>query len=280
MSSTLLAVSLCGALALSTQRMAVAPRTAAAAAMRAPAVGMLLPPNVFRRGAAAERELLRQVGAADASRGKILNAFEALEAAAPAPADVLTTAEGARLIDGRWTLLSTVAARVGDEEVLDETGVSNAVNASGIVIDTDDGARKPVQEIDFARGRIGNELRIGLPAWLQSRTAVVRVSGSFEADARDGRRANVEFDSLDVFVEEAGEGAGRSAGARRVLSAGFLFDIVRALRPALINGRDGEGSWLETTCLNERVRLGRGNKGSIFILTRAEDDGPLGAWPL
>ena len=34
---------------------------------------------------------------------------------------------------------------------------------------------------------------------------------------------------------------------------------------------------LETTYLSESMRLGRGNKGSVFVLTRLEDAGPLPA---
>ena len=61
----------------------------------------------------------------------------------------------------------------------------------------------------------------------------------------------VAFDTLDVFTDDG----------RRLLRAGFIFDLVRKLRPSLADGDAGE-SWLETTYLSERVRLGRGNKVS------------------
>ena len=215
-----------------------------------------------------EKSLLGLV-ASDGSRGAILNAFEALEAAEPAPEDILLTDAGKTLLNGRWSLLGSITARVGDDP-LDESGISNSVNASGLVIDADT-SKKPVQQIDFARGRIGNEIKANLPLL---GSAIVRVAGSLDSDASKGRRAYVEFDSLEVFREND------SGGMNRVLSAGFLFSLIRKVRPALTNGAD-EGSWLDTTYANERVRLGRGNKGSIFILSKADDgDGPLAEFPM
>ena len=50
-----------------------------------------------------------------------------------------------------------------------------------------------------------------------------------------------------------------------VLDLGFLFNL-----QALVAGTD-ENGWLETTYLSDRVRIGRGNKGSLFVLTRDLD---------
>ena len=60
------------------------------------------------------------------------------------------------------------------------------------------------------------------------------------------------FDQLEVFTR-SGE---------RLFTAGWLFDLQAKLNPSLSNGAD-DSSWLETTYLSERVRLGRGNKGSV-----------------
>ena len=43
----------------------------------------------------------------------------------------------------------------------------------------------------------------------------------------------------------------------------WLFALLYTLRK-----EEGEQSWLDTTHLSEGLRLGRGNKGSIFVLTR------------
>ena len=53
------------------------------------------------------------------------------------------------------------------------------------------------------------------------------------------------------------------------------------LRPAAFLSGADDASWLETTYLSDKVRLGRGNKGSIFVLRRLDDGGgALAAWPL
>ena len=45
------------------------------------------------------------------------------------------------------------------------------------------------------------------------------------------------------------------------------------LRPAAFLSGADDASWLETTYLSDKVRLGRGNKGSIFVLRRLDDGG-------
>ena len=54
--------------------------------------------------------------------------------------------------------------------------------------------------------------------------------GAFEpaAPPAPGTRATVSFDSLEVFTE---------GGGRRLLSAGWVFALARAVNPALANGR-------------------------------------------
>ena len=218
--------------------------------------------------AEAELRLVRMV-TKGGSMAAVQSEFVSLETTAPAPPDLLWSEAGTKLIDGRWELLSTIAANVGSDEL--SKGVGNAVNASGLVLDAS-AERAPVQEVSVATGRVANEIQFPLPF---DKKVVFRVAGQFAADSSDGRRANIEFDTLDCFVV-----SGRAV--RRVLRAGWLFSIVRSLRPALINGAEDEGSWLETTYISDRVRLGRGNKGSIFILQRCEDDsaGMLSDWPL
>ena len=218
---------------------------------------------------AAETSLIGLVEGAGRKK-TILDAFEELEAAVPTPDDLLLTDRGTTLANGRWTLIGSIANKVGEDL---ESGISNAVNASGIVVDaaTD---RKPVQEIDVARQRIANELYRPLPF---GQSGILRVAGGFapRPEQASGKRAYVNFDSLEFFLET-------DTGAVKVFSLGFLFAIIRAVRPALTDG-DADGPWLETTYLSERVRLGRGNKGSIFVLTRSDDDatgGPLDAYPL
>ena len=239
---------------------------------RAPSSAMFFGGLVARFNPAAAEDLLFNLVETGGSKKEILDAFKKLEAADPTPDDLLLSERGVALADGRWMLLGSIAAKVGDDEEMAESGISNAINASGIVVDAAT-ARKPIQEIDVRRQRIANELYRPLPF---AQNAIIRVAGSFEPrpDQASGRRAYVNFDSLEFFLET-------EAGVVRVLSLGWLFSLIRAVRPALTDG-DADGPWLETTYLTERTRLGRGNKGSIFILSRSDDvgAGPLAEYPL
>ena len=103
----------------------------------------------------------------------------------------------------------------------------------------------------------------------------MRVAGTFEAASDNGRRVLVNFDTLDVFLIRNG------GDPLRLLRLGWLFTAVRAMKPALINGDESTASWLDTTYISSRVRLGRGNKGSVFVLERADGgDGPLSSFDL
>jgi len=82
----------------------------------------------------------------------------------------------------------------------------------------------------------------------------VRVGGSFRLSEKNKRRAVVAFNICKI---------GTKFGIN--LDLGFLFKIQAALK-----GTD-ESGWLETTYLSENVRIGRGNKGSMFVLTRDQD---------
>ena len=194
-------------------------------------------------------------------RSRILEAVERLERDAPAAPTLLDGGDAAGL-QGRWSLVATVAGRAdGEDGDLEATGVANVVNASGIVVDAT-ADRYPVQEI--RGGRIANEVRVDLPVlgpkW-------VRVSGAFSRGA-NGRRADVEFDALEVFD------AGSANDGRRLFRATWPFALVKRLNPALTTGSD-DTAWLETTYLSDAVRVGRGNKGSVFVLSRSDAPSPL-----
>ncbi len=214
------------------------------------------------RAPAAERALIETIGT---STPELLKKFEQLEEAFPPPPDLLLrSGPPASLLDGRWELTATVAATVGEGVA---GGTVNVVNASGIAVRTDSRQELPVQEIDLASSRIGNELRFtlfGVPGY-------VRVAGGFTADTERGRRALVKFDTCDVFLRGS-----------RLVRAGAIFSILRRVKPSLQNGAD-DAAWLETTYLSPTMRLGRGNKGSIFVLQRESPDAappPLADWPL
>ena len=221
-----------------------------------------------------EEELLGAVrSSAAVPRSATLRLFSLLEEAAPSPSDLLQSTEGVAMLDGRWSLRSTIAAKVGEsDDELSDTGVTMAVNASGLVLDVGDRTRSPIQEINVGSGRIGNEIRFSVAG---AADVIVRVAGTFEAASDNGRRALVNFDTLDVFLIRNG------GDPLRLLRLGWLFTAVRAMKPALINGDESSASWLDTTYISSRVRLGRGNKGSVFVLERADGgDGPLSSFDL
>jgi len=206
-----------------------------------------------------DREEDRAVEAcATGDRLAILAAVDALEAAGLTAEDLLDTSLAG--LDGRWSLLATVAGRSEGDAELNRTGVSNSVNASGIMVEaTPD--KLPVQVFDVARGRVSNEVSVDLPFDLGS--AFVRVSGRFARGA-NGRRANVQFDNLEFF----------SSDGSRKAALPWVFGFVNRFRPDLAAG-DSETSWLETTYLSDRVRVGRGNKGSVFVLEKIAGPCPL-----
>ncbi|KAJ1640073.1 hypothetical protein T492DRAFT_933121 [Pavlovales sp. CCMP2436] len=214
-----------------------------------------------------EAELLAM--AASGSVAETLAAFEVLERKLPAPADLLRSAP--ELLDGRWLLVATVAAQVGGS-VTDSRARAGVVNASGFVVDASQGTL-PVQEVDLKRGRIANEIVLKTPPFFfGGQRFYLRVSGAFTAapPPAPGTRALITFDSLEIFT----------AKGKRLLSLGWIFSLVRRVKPALQNG-DDDASWLDTTYIGDSARLGRGNKGSVFVLERLIDGGgPLVEWPL
>ena len=216
----------------------------------------------------AEDELLAAI---EAQRpiATIAGLFAELERACPAPEDLLDDPSG---LDGPWDLEWTVAQRTGDDDdallaagagagggAAGAEGAVNAfvpaaVNASGVTVDAER-ARNVVQRFDVGASRVANEVDV-LP-WLR-----LIVAGPY-APTGVARRASVKFDTLELRL--AGGRANPLDGAT-VLRTGLPFEWLYRLRP------DEKESWLETTVLSPRVRLGRGNKGSLFVLTRGRGD--------
>jgi hypothetical protein len=83
---------------------------------------------------------------------------------------------------------------------------------------------------------------------------MVEVGGSFRVSDTVPNRAVVAFDTCEIAF---------NSGIR--LNLGFLFSAL-----AVIRGTKDSG-WLETTYLDGNMRVGRGNKGTLFVLTRDRD---------
>lgn len=82
----------------------------------------------------------------------------------------------------------------------------------------------------------------------------IEVKGSFEIDSVPNRIL-ATFDNGTLTLKNG-----------FVIDFSFLF----ALRAVLKKG-DKAGGWLETTYLDEDIRIGRGNRGSLFVLSRDRD---------
>ena len=79
----------------------------------------------------------------------------------------------------------------------------------------------------------------------------VSVGGSFRQSPNVPNRALVSFDKADITLKSG-----------VTIKLGFLFNILAVIRGSKDNG------WLETTYLGDDMRIGRGNKGTMFVLTR------------
>lgn len=213
-------------------------------------------------------ELLASVAAAklDGTEGNeeaVRAAFARVEKAFPAAPNLLDDPTAVNIIDGQWTLDYTVAAfgaaGSGGEDSSggsERRGVGGAVNATGIVVDTTAAGTITTQTFDVEASRVANDITriVSLP-FVGKREARLQVSGPFTKSPISGRRADVRFDNLEIELVGVGK-----------ISIGWLFALVYTVRK-----EDGTQSWLETTHLSESLRLGRGNKGSIFVLTRKRE---------
>eukprot|EP00617_Octactis_speculum_P000513 CAMPEP_0185775414 /NCGR_PEP_ID=MMETSP1174-20130828/81963_1 /TAXON_ID=35687 /ORGANISM="Dictyocha speculum, Strain CCMP1381" /LENGTH=272 /DNA_ID=CAMNT_0028462979 /DNA_START=25 /DNA_END=843 /DNA_ORIENTATION=+ len=209
---------------------------------------------------AAKAALLDAVVAAktspsDSTEDAVRIAFTRVEEVAPAKETLLDDEAAITRLDGEWVLEYTVAAfdvKGGDGEEGEENmrGVRGSVNATGITVDTSAAGTRTTQTFDFAAGRVANN--IAQPGPFGVGTVQLQVAGSFQRSNESGRRANVRFDNLNIKYGPIDA------------TFAWLFAVVDLIK------KDKQTQWLETTHLSKTMRLGRGNKGSIFVLTRPE----------
>jgi hypothetical protein len=196
---------------------------------------------------------------------KVLGLIGYLEANAPVSKTLLTDATEAKAIDGDWYLQYTQPSKpegiesesdiklwTPTESTLDKTKrvdrkqVQNEGSVSFLgLIKVDTAKKLTIQSIGFEDQTFSNSV--------EQNFGTIRVEGSFELDAVPNRiLATFKNGSL-------------------TLKNGFVIDfsVLFALRALL--KKDTPGGWLETTYIDEDMRVARGNRGSLFVLSRDKD---------
>jgi hypothetical protein len=211
--------------------------------------------------------------ATSSQQRNILNLVSKLETEYPSPPlSAILSQEGTReLIDGTWFLQYTSPSEISSFDTTLESEdfmnnekasvwkVENAeedittvkYNAKGSVsaggINVDVSKKPPKQIFDLSQNTVCNEVDLDY--------GKVRVGGRFRLSEKKDNRVVVAFQECTIQLKLG-----------ITLDLGFLFKI-----RSMIVGTD-ESGWLETTYVSDSVRIGRGNKGSMFVLTRSEDD--------
>jgi hypothetical protein len=227
-----------------------------------------------------------------ATQTSVLRLVNYLEKNAPASTTLLTNPIEATAIDGVWYLQYTqpseiaTAAPPGDsvsstesddidinDDDDDDVSVGDIpipvwvpqrstvesvmkidtqrVNNMGTVtflgtIPVDASNRKTTQTINCTSSTISN--------YVEQDFGTVVVRGSYVLDSVPNR-VIVSFDTCIITFKTGW-----------IVDLSFLFTIRTFLK-----GGETAGGWLETTYLDSDVRIGRGNRGSLFILTRDPD---------
>ena len=219
----------------------------------------------FNEGKQLKEELLSSISntangknASPEIQSKVLSIVRQLETEYPTPDDLLSNPSSVKELDGVWYLQYTSPSVIGEEEqdawkaVEATEGVNiptnqiqskGSVSASGITVDTSNRVTKQI--FDIQNSKVSNEIQI-------NDATTVRVAGSFRVSEKVPIRAVVSFEEVDFIFENG-----------FTLKLGVLFSLL-----ALVRGTS-ENGWLETTFLDEEVRIGRGNKSfqiHTFIL--------------
>eukprot|EP00429_Kryptoperidinium_foliaceum_P036762 CAMPEP_0176159292 /NCGR_PEP_ID=MMETSP0120_2-20121206/81485_1 /TAXON_ID=160619 /ORGANISM="Kryptoperidinium foliaceum, Strain CCMP 1326" /LENGTH=252 /DNA_ID=CAMNT_0017496703 /DNA_START=23 /DNA_END=782 /DNA_ORIENTATION=- len=187
------------------------------------------------------------------SQRQALRLVSFLESNAPVPDNLLRDPKTASALDGVWYLQYTAPSDIdiddmpawnpedsteGDAKIdTRKANIQGSVRAGGLTVDTSIGSNQRIEnrvEQDFG---------------------IVTVGGSFRVSDTVANRAVVAFEEADIALNNG-----------FVLKLGFLFSII-----ALLRGGIKDNGWLETTYIDDAMRIGRGNKGSLFVLTRDRD---------
>lgn len=196
---------------------------------------------------------------------EVLEKVRSIEIKSPPSPNLLSDPKEAEILDGPWYLHYTSpsdpslidagesdqfpdawkAQGAEDKITTQQSGYKGSVNAAGIKVDTSN--RTPLQTIDVGNMLVTNTIDLDFGR--------VVVGGPFRPSDNISNRVVVSFKQCDITLNSGFN-----------LNLGFLFSIL-----SLFRGTE-ESGWLETTYVDSTMRIGRGNKGTMFVLTRSESD--------
>ena len=178
--------------------------------------------------------------------------------------DVANNEAAKSLLDGDWFLQYTAPSEINDESIVPDNDRWTAIDAaereskitpqkfkgdgqvSGGGIPVDASSTVARQSFDVDKIRVENVIT----TWI----GLVTVGGTFRQSSKVQLRAVVAFDTAKIKLNLG-----------PTIDISFLFDVRAAIKGTK------EAGWLETTYISKNMRIGRGNKGSMFILTRDRD---------
>lgn len=196
---------------------------------------------------------------------KVLDLVRSLEMSQPPSENLLSDPKEAAILDGVWYLQYTSPSdpamiaegekdqfpeawkpqNVEDNITTNQVEAKGSISAAGIKVNTDN--REVKQILNVQNPCVTNEIELDF--------GKVCVGGPFRVSEKVPNRAVVSFEKCDITLNNGLE-----------LKLGFLFDI----RKLFVGTK--EAGWLETTYIDDSMRIGRGNKGTMFVLTRNKDD--------
>lgn len=196
---------------------------------------------------------------------EVLEKVRSIEVQNPPSPNLLSDPREAEVLDGTWYLHYTSPSdpslinagesdqfpdawkpeSVEEKITTQQSGYKGSVNAAGIKVDTSNRVVKQI--LDIKNFIVTNKIDLDF--------GTVCVGGPFRQSEKVANRAVVSFKQCEITLNSG-----------LVLNLGFLFSIL-----ALFRGTD-ESGWLETTFVDSTMRIGRGNKGTMFVLTRSPGD--------
>eukprot|EP00584_Thalassiosira_punctigera_P018573 CAMPEP_0172554894 /NCGR_PEP_ID=MMETSP1067-20121228/56923_1 /TAXON_ID=265564 ORGANISM="Thalassiosira punctigera, Strain Tpunct2005C2" /NCGR_SAMPLE_ID=MMETSP1067 /ASSEMBLY_ACC=CAM_ASM_000444 /LENGTH=267 /DNA_ID=CAMNT_0013343355 /DNA_START=19 /DNA_END=822 /DNA_ORIENTATION=+ len=198
------------------------------------------------------------------TQSRVLSIVRRMETSATPSSTLLSNPEEAKILDGDWFLQYTAPSEIENDDVASpddkwvpveasggeakintrQFGGAGAVSGGGIPVDASSSVA--LQSFDIEKSRVTNEIQTGI--------GLVTVGGKFRESDTVPLRAIVAFDTAKIALNVG-----------PTIDISFLFDIRAAIKGTK------EAGWVETTYVTNDMRIGRGNKGSLFILTRDRD---------